>query len=652
MMSVPPSRIDFEASLNTEQLAAALGPDGPALVLAAAGTGKTRTLVYRVAYLAERGIPPDRILLLTFTNRAAREMLERAENLAGPGISGVWGGTFHHMANRILRRHAPALNYRSDYTILDRDDSRTLVRDCLRDLKLDRKDFPKRDVLLALFSSAANTEGSVVRLAEDRFADTDVDLADVARVHEKYEEKKRALDAMDFDDMLVNCLKLLRERPDVCAGYQERFAHVLVDEYQDTNTIQAELVDRLAEQRRNLLVVGDDFQSIYAWRGADFRNIMSFPERYREARTYKLETNYRSVPEILAVANTCIAGNPEQFQKELRPTREAYHKPRLVRVRDGEAQARHVVDEIRELRRSGYKYREMAVLYRAHFHAMELQMTLTREGIPYAITSGVRFFEQAHIKDVCSLLRVLVSPEDQLAFTRLLMLLPGVGPRTAIRIWDRLGGAFGAANDDHVKLVADSVRPGAREAWAAISRIMMEYREEGLSEDGGEVMHRFAKAFYEGYAAKTFENAARRLDDIGELVLYTAKFESVRVFLSDVALLTNLDAEDASVPSGDNDGIRLSTVHQAKGLEWPVVMLVWLTEGMFPSARSVAESADGEAEERRLFYVAVTRAKDELVLCVPEIRRLREGGVMPCLTSRFVDELPRELLEEAHPMFF
>jgi DNA helicase-2/ATP-dependent DNA helicase PcrA len=320
-------RLDLDRALNAEQRAAVEAPDGPILVIAAAGTGKTRTLTYRVAYLVERGVNPGRILLLTFTNRAAREMLERARDLVGDGVGGLWGGTFHHMANRLLRRHADALGYRSDYTILDQDDARTLVRACVQELNIDAKHFPKPDVLLSVYGLAASREVPVEGEARARFEERPISIEEVLKVHDLYTRRKRELNAMDFDDLLSNGLELFRQHPGIITRYQERFLYILVDEYQDTNTIQAAWVDALAEGRRNLLVVGDDFQSIYSWRGADFRNIISLPERYEGTRISKLATNYRSVPEILDVANACIAGNPEQFQKTLRAVREPHHRP-------------------------------------------------------------------------------------------------------------------------------------------------------------------------------------------------------------------------------------------------------------------------------------------------------------------------------------
>ena len=641
--------MNLAEQLNPEQLAAVTAPDGPILVLAAAGTGKTRTLVYRVTHLVAQGVDPARILLLTFTNRASREMLERAQAVTGPGVGGVWGGTFHHMANRFLRRHADRIGFPNNYAILDRDDSRKLVSDAVKARNLRSRLFPSAGVLLGVFGSAANTETAVEDLVEERFAGHEVDTDGVLRVYRDYEKRKRELSAMDFDDLLVNCVRLFREAPQTLAQYQERFLHVLVDEYQDTNTLQAELVDRLAALHRNVMVVGDDFQSIYSWRGADFRNILSFPERYADARIFKLETNYRSVPEILEVANACIAGNPEQFQKRLAATREPHRIPRMVRLRDGDHQAAHVVEAVRGMLREGYRPSDIAVLYRAHFHAMELERVLPRAQLPYIITSGVRFFEQAHIKDVCSILKVLTGPSDRLAFSRLLELFPGVGPGTVNRVWEKLGHRFDAASADARGTVRGMLRPAGRECWAAVEPILAAYGEEKLQSEPGEALLRFVKVFYEDYAVNTFENADRRLDDVGALILDTAKFADTEQFLSDIALMTNLDAEADARDAPRDECLRLSTVHQAKGLEWPVVIMLWLADGMFPSTRSLNESAEGESEERRLFYVAVTRAKDELVLCCPELRRSREGGIIPYRPSRFVEELPRGLVEVGYP---
>jgi len=645
------SGIDFEKDLNSEQLAAVQAPDGPVLIIAAAGTGKTRTLTYRVAYLVEKGVEPHRILLLTFTNRAAREMLERAQGLVGEGVSGLWGGTFHHMANRMLRRHGDALGYKNDYTILDQDDARTLVRACAEEMNLmgkgrseQAKHFPKPDVLLSVYGLAANREVPVEEIATDHFEDHPIDIDDVVRVHKAYTSRKRTLNAMDFDDLLNNGLRLFREHPDILQRYQEHFEYILVDEYQDTNTIQAQWVDLLAAKRKNLLVVGDDFQSIYSWRGADFKNILSFPKRYPATRIFKLETNYRSVPGILDVANACIAGNPEQFQKSLRAVREEGARPRLVTMRGGEEQALYIIEQVRRLRRDGYDMDDIAVLYRAHYHALELQLELARQQIPFVITSGVRFFEQAHVKDVVSLLRVLVNPGDELAFVRLMCMFPKVGQKTAGKIWKLLDHRCDLREAAQVAKLREKLPAAARGPWRDVEKIGMAYKKEGLDEDPGEVIYRFIQAYYDEYAIETFENYARRREDLDALIDFTTKYKSAEDFLSETALLTNLDAESNEVRQNDENALKLSTVHQAKGLEWNAVFVMWLVDGMFPSSRSVNDG--GEGEERRLFYVATTRAKDVLYLCRPEIRRTRDGGVMYCEPSRFISEIPGDLLDE------
>lgn len=644
--------MDFSKHLNAEQLAAVTAPDGPILVLAAAGTGKTRTLVYRVAHLIERGVPSNRILLATFTNKAAREMLERARDLVGPAVNGVWGGTFHHVANRMLRRHADMLGYGRNFVILDRDDSKSLVSTTVKDKKLQSKEFPKSDILLGMFGTAANTESKLADLFEDKYQEYILFEDQILAVHKEYERRKREMDAMDFDDLLVNSLKLLREQDTVLKQYQDKFQYVLVDEYQDTNSIQAEMIDRIAGGHRNIMVVGDDFQSIYSWRGANYFNIMSFPKRYPGAKKCILETNYRSVPEILNVANKCIAGNPNQFQKILRATRQNHKKPSVVRLNSGMDQAEFVVNLIKLLCGSGYKPSDIAVLYRAHFHAMELQMVLTKARIDYLLTSGVRFFEQAHIKDVCALLRMLVFPEDEISFRRLLGLLPGVGPRTSQKAWESIDRSFKADEAVCITKVAGVLKGDALEIWRQIAKIIQAFYEEDLDDDPGEVVYRFVKVFYERYMADNFQDYARRADDIQEMVLYSSEFDNTSEFLSDIALMTNLDAEAESFSEKDRDVIRLSTVHQAKGLEWPVVILLWMAENMFPSSRSLAESEDGEAEERRLFYVAVTRAKDDLYMCVPQWRRTPDGGVIGYSPSRFIAELPGNLVQTVKPSFF
>ena len=639
--------MNFREELNEEQYAAVTAPDGPALVIAAAGTGKTRTLVYRVAWLLEQGVDPNRILLLTFTNKAAKEMLERARTLTGDAVSGLLGGTFHHLANRLLRRYATHIGFGNDYTILDSDDSKKLLKSCADDLKMDKKHFPKPQVLLSIFSVVNGRGSDLFDELVNRFENTEVDYEDVVRVHDEYQQRKKAQNAMDFDDLLIYALKLFQTSEQVRNEYQERFQYVLVDEYQDTNIIQAEWINLLVGKHNNLMVVGDDFQSIYSWRGANFRNFLDFGKRYPGTNTYKLLTNYRSTPEILNVANAAIAGNPEQFQKELHAVRNEGMTPVVVSPRDGSEQARFIIEKAQLLKREGIALSDMCILYRAHFHAMELQMELNRASMAYVVTSGTRFFEQAHIKDVCTLLRILANPGDELAFTRLLELFPKVGKKTSLKIFRKLGGRANLQRKEVCMQVEAALPAAARESWKLIEPVFLAYRDENLDSDPGEIVYRFNKAFYNEYMVENFENAKYRAEDIDGFIDFTAKFETVEAFLSEIALQSNLDSEDNAASDDEPaDAIRLSTIHQAKGLEFKAVFILFLCESMFPGQKAVEES--GDSEERRLFYVAVTRAEDHLFLCSPAVRRQRDGGVIPLETSRFVREIPPQLLQKSN----
>ena len=639
--------IDFKNLLNEEQYAAATAGDGPLLVLAAAGTGKTRTLVYRVAYLIEKGVAPENILLLTFTNRAAMEMLERARHLSGGSVGTLWSGTFHHVCNRFLRRFAHRLDYKPWFRITDQDDAYSLIDSCIKECVTDKKEFPKKGVVAGWISRAANSEIEMDEVLKDISGLSEEQRVEAVSVAEMYQQRKREMDVMDFDDLLVNGLRLLKECSDVREFYQEQFHHVLVDEYQDTNLLQAKIIDILADRNRNVMVVGDDFQCIYSWRGADFRNIMNFPERWPGCEIVKLEQNYRSTPQILDVANASIRGNPEQFQKILRPTRNPRGKPKLFHLRDGDEQAMGVLSMVRKYQDEGYKLSDMVILYRAHFHSIELQMMLGRSGIPYSITSGISVFEQAHIKDVLSLLQLIVNKNDYLAFDRLICLMSGVGKKTAERLWKKLGGSFDLSDVVQRETLLDALRPAAKKQWEKIDAFLEEIYEKGGSESAEPVLDGFCEAFYTEYLFRTYENAEKREEDIDELALQIMNSPTIEDFLQEVALLTNVDHQFDRDSRDDEDKIHLSTVHQSKGLEWPVVFMVWLAEDMFPSARALGEDED-DREERRLFYVAVTRAQNELVMLAPRQRRMRDGGILFCKPSRFVLEVPQELMTVRH----
>ena len=639
--------MNFQEELNEEQLAAVTAPDGPSLVVAAAGTGKTRTLIYRLAYLVtEKDVQPWEVLLLTFTNKAAKEMLTRAEALVQRRFNSGYSGTFHSFANRLLRSHADSIGFGRDFTILDADDAKKLMRACIDELDVEKKHFPKPDVLLSLFGVVSGRMGDLSAAVDDRFELSEVDPELVLQAHTRYQARKRESNSMDFDDLLIHAHKLLAEHEKIRSFYQEEFKYVLVDEYQDTNAIQAELIHLLVKAHGNLMVVGDDFQSIYSWRGADFHNFLDFDKAYPGAQTFKLQINYRSTPEILDVANEVIAGNPDQFQKELQAVRENGVKPHLAKVRDGSVQARYVIEKALELNRCGTPLSDICVLYRAHFHAMELQMELAHAQMQYVVTSGVRFFEQAHVKDVCTVLRLLVNPSDEMAFTRLIEMLPRVGKKGSHKIFRKLGGRVNLQRPEtHEELIA-ALPAVAREGWDAIKPVFLAYREEKLENDPGEIIFRFNKAFYTEYMVENFDNHKFRAEDLDGLIDFTVKFDSTEAFLSEIALLSNLDNNGSKAPSDaeTENAIRLSTIHQAKGLEWKAVFVLFLNEDMFPSKKAIEES--GDSEERRLFYVAVTRAEDELFLCSPMVRRQRDGGMIFLDPSRFLEEIPEDFLQQ------
>lgn len=644
--------INYRAELNDQQFEAvtATGADGsvnsgPMLVIAGAGSGKTRTLTYRVAWLAEHGVPPGRILLLTFTNKAAKEMLRRVESLLPTDISAIWGGTFHHIGNRILRRHAKLLGFGNDFTILDREDSKDMLDACVAEAGIDTKQerFPKGDVLADIYSLAVNTDRSIEKVLVDQYDYFSHLAGPIQTLREVYRERKLKANAMDYDDLLVNTLRLFQEQGEVAERYREQFLHVLVDEYQDTNKIQAELIDAVAMLHRNLMVVGDDAQSIYSWRGANFRNILSFSTRYPSARTFKIEVNYRSVPSILKLANEAIKANVHQFAKVLTAVREGGVKPWLIPCPDSNQQSLFVAQRILELRDEGVALNEIAVLYRAHYHAMELQMELTRRNIPYVITSGLRFFEQAHVKDVSSFLKVAVNPHDEMAFKRIIKLLPGVGARTADKLWEKFHPVL--AEGKALLLTSEAIPKKAIDDWKKAAQALNEIRKMEPKR-AAEMIEKVVDTFYASYLKVKYPNARAREEDLHQLASFGMQFQSLEEFLSQLALLTNIEADDASLLArSDQEYVRLSTVHQAKGQEWKAVFVVGLCDGMFPLARSI-DNLEGLEEERRLFYVAVTRAKDELYLTFPLFRMTGgdTGGFQR--PSRFVAELPKTHYQE------
>ena len=636
---------DFSKLLNPEQCAAATAGDGPVLVLAAAGTGKTRTLVHRVAYLIEKGVPASRILLLTFTNRAAKEMLERAEKLIGDGVAGIWSGTFHSICARLLRRYGSALGYQPGFQILDEEDQRKLIGEIIKTSVKNPKDFPKKELVAKMISEAAN-ESKPIELIASRWQTKAAGFTpeEIVEVAAKYVARKQELGSMDFDDLLVNGLRLVKEHAHISEMLQEHFLHVLVDEYQDTNGLQAEFTDLLAVKHRNILAVGDDFQCIYTWRGAQIENIMEFPRRWEGCRVIKLERNYRSVPGVLDVANVVMRDAPNQFEKTLRAFRQpgAVDKPMIYRVYDDTAQANEILKAVREQHANGYRYSDIAILYRSHFQSIKIQVSLAKMQVPYRITSGVGVFEQIHVKDVLAYLRLIVNPTDELSFLRFVALFPGVGEKSAAKMWDRLGRQFDMKRKEDREALLGLFGAKAKPLFPPLAKAMEIVQEHLDAEQVGEVIEDFCDLFYEDHLRSEWEeaDAEDRLNDVKELATQIAAADNgLEGFLSDVALMTNLDVRrnDPSL-----DAVTLSTVHQAKGMEWPVVIVPWLSEGMFPSAKATEEGRMDE--ERRLFYVVVTRAKDVLYLFAPQMRMMADGGIYPVDPSQFLKEIPPTLV--------
>ena len=685
--SLPEKLTRYRAELNEEQFRVVTAKPGAALVVAGAGTGKTRVITYRVAYLLEQGVSPQRIMLATFTNRAAREMLRRVETLTGSqNVHRVWGGTFHRIANLILRRHAVSIGYDGNYSILDTEDAKDMINVCIEDAAIDTKArrFPKAEVIQDIISYANNTDLPLENVIIGKYPYFEMLAQQIKRVDLIFQSKKRERNVMDYDDLLLNWKRLLVEKPEIADVYAEQFQHILVDEYQDTNRLQAEIIDLLAVKHRSVMVVGDDAQSIFAWRGAEFTNIYEFPKRYPEANIYKLETNYRSTPEILGLANVSIANNRKQFPKMLQAVKRSKDfKPALVPCSDVEQQSAFVASRILELRDEGTSLEDIAVMYRSHYHSIELQLELSRRNIPYRIQSGVRFFEQAHIKDVVSYLRIIVNPRDELAWKRILKLIPGIGNATANRIFesiatDRVSTAYGSGrlNADTPNDALDSdteLKPPAtaggtdslsirrlqampnirsKSAWRDfVSLLEMLVQEENRNDPAKQIELILVNG-YEQHLQENYENADARLEDLRGLALYAQRYRSTEDFLSELALLSTerfkepqpLAGEDVISGSENDELLTLTSVHQAKGLEWKAVFIIWAAEGKFPSPRSLKE-IDSEEEERRLWYVALTRAKDELYITYPLLMTDYNRQAVLQKPSRFVTECPPALFE-------
>ncbi len=644
---IPP--IDFRAQLNDEQFHAVTAEPGPLLVLAGAGSGKTRTLTYRVAYLLSQGVRPSEILLLTFTNKAAKEMLHRVQELTGVEPGRFWGGTFHGIGHRALRTHGDTIGLPRSFTILDAEESEGVLRDAVE--ASDRaffkdKTHPRPGPLHSLLSMARNTQLPLPEVITRFFPQHDAIKDRAPLFARKYAEAKRAANVVDYDDLLEFWLQLLQKSPETAAYFSHRFRHVLVDEYQDTNTLQSQIVDLVGSHHR-LMVVGDDAQCIYSWRGANFENILTFPDRHPGTVLHRIETNYRSTPQILALANGVLLAQPKgrHFDKELRAHRANSEKPYFVQTMDGREQAQFIVQRIRGLVDEGCSLSDIGILYRAHFQALDIQLELSRLQIPYQITSGVRFFEQAHIRDLIALLRFVYNPSDTAAWNRIAVLLPKVGDKNAAKLH--------AAALDHARLIqknlidvldTDDVRSkvpkDAKEEWPKFVASLVQVAEMVRTMKPHNAVEIAIDGWYGDYLKGAFSNYVSRLDDLKSMIGFATRFEDMQELLAQVMLLNSETSDRSADP--DADALRLTTVHQSKGLEYSAVFLINLADGMFPLRRAI-EANDVE-EERRLFYVAVTRARDELYLCFPKVNS-KGGPAMLQTPSRFLQELSSDLYQ-------
>jgi len=631
--------LNYKELLNPEQYEVAVSADGPVLVLAGAGSGKTRTLVFRVAYLLEHGVSPQNILLVTFTNKAAKEMLFRVSELMGQEPKGLWGGTFHHIGNVILRENCYRLGFQKSFSILDESDSESLIKKIMsaRNLNVRGLTFPKPSVVKSMLSFSKNTNRSAEEVCRDDYGFADSVAEVVLQLAEEYDQIKKKNNVMDFDDLLFYWLKLLLDFPEVKKKYADQFKYILVDEFQDTNYLQAEIIKHLAEVHQNILVVGDDSQSIYSFRAADVGNILNFPKIFLKTKICKIECNYRSTPEILRLANASISNNEHQFKKYLKPIRSHNLLPKLFGARDEENEAMNVAKKIMAYYRRGENYHEMAVLYRSSFHGAQLQLILSQYAIPFTVRGGQRYFEQAHIKDVLAYLKIWSNLTDSLAWERVLLTYQGIGEKRAQAIVEKIKELTDWTNLFEMGLNLKGEAAGSWQRLTDVFRnlILLKKQGRGFIAEAVEII---LAGGYENYLKISYENYRDRLDDLDQLKNFTAGYDDLEKLLTDVMLSESYAEEHQS----DREAVVLSTIHQAKGLEWRFVFVIGLRDGFFPHYKSLERGKNLE-EERRLFYVAVTRARDELNLSYPVKSFSFKFGDISGKPSMFLRELDRSL---------
>jgi DNA helicase II / ATP-dependent DNA helicase PcrA len=615
--------VDFQKKLNKEQLRVVYEGEGPCLVLSGPGSGKTRTLVYRTVYLLQKGVPSSSILLLTFTKKAAKEMLFRINGMASEKARDICGGTFHHVANLFLRRYPEKVGYSSSFVIIDEEDSKSIISSIIKEefgKKSKEYDIPKEGVIKKINSLAVNSEKRVEDVIQEQFPFfSNETVSFVLRIVKRYKERKKESNVMDYDDLLLNWGKVL-SFPEIRKDISEKFKYVMVDEYQDTNKLQDKIIKKIIKKNGNILAVGDDSQSIYSFRAADIDNIINFSKNYPNAKVFKLENNYRSTPEILEMANTVIKNNTKRLEKNLRSVVKKKGDLNVVSFSNPSEQAQYITEYISKNK----ELSDVAVLFRAHHHAVELEMELTRRNIPYISRGGVRFFEQLHVKDAISFLRIFLNFRDRTSFERIFSRQKGIGDVNAKKIskkiscLEKIEDLFREKNNIS-KEIKSSV---ARDSFLKVVEVI----ESGFDKSISEKIKIF-QDFYEKYLEFSFDNAKDRKSDLKKIEEMSFDYEKIEDIISDFSL-----SEDFS-EYNNKEGVVLSTVHQAKGLEWKTVFIISLKEGNFPHTKAIED--DSLEEERRLFYVALTRCKENLFLTYPRYS-FKEKYIMP--PSRFIKE--------------
>ncbi|MFH1596789.1 MAG: ATP-dependent helicase [Pseudomonadota bacterium] len=628
--------IDYQKELNPAQYQAVVALEGPVLVIAGAGSGKTRTLVYRLAYLVEQGVDPGAILLVTFTRKAAQEMLTRAVHLLDRPLGQVMGGTFHSVCYLWLRQYGQRLGYPRGFTVMDRSDQADLLQMLKERLGFKQLSgpFPRKETLAEILGAVVNKDLSLDHLLARDYGQFLEQRDRLAQLSAAYQEEKRRQALLDYDDLLLEGRRLLTEHEDVRRVLSERFRYLMVDEYQDTNRLQAELVQLLAYTHQNVMAVGDDSQSIYSFRGANFRNIMDFPRLFPGTRIIKLEENYRSTQPILDLANAIIEGAQERYTKCLFTHKADGVRPRLFRAASENEQSRLVVAQVQDFQRQGIPLKQMAVLVRAGYHSFDLEIELVRAGLPFLKFGGFKFMESAHIKDLLAFLRVVANPRDTLSWSRVLLLVPGVGRQTVGRFNSQVKQDFDLAAAG--KWLRSQRRPPGLKELAELL--------ESLAVPGQSLMARMnlALAYYEPLAKTRYDDYPKRMKDLEHLLIITARYRELRTFLNDLTLEPPASLADVTRPT--HDYLTVSTVHSAKGLEWEAVFIIWAAEGRFPTFYSQEREEETE-EERRLMYVAATRARSYLAVVFPTVGYSRQFGMTFNTPSRFIADIPRRLLE-------